>query len=107
MNVALALFGIPFLTYLALVVLPRGRITFIGFGLATLIAALVWVRQIASVDSVTVAITTLVFSAIALAGLVQILRSALGPGRPKWVYPLIVVLGLLGAGLPLFVAMRG
>jgi 4-amino-4-deoxy-L-arabinose transferase-like glycosyltransferase len=107
MNLALTFIGVPVVIYLILAALPRGRAALIGIGVAALIAALVWVRQSANDDSLTVATATLAFAAIALAGLVQILRSAIGVGRPRWVYPLIVLLGLVGAGLPLINVLGG
>ena len=101
MELALAFIGIPVLTYLVLAFLPRGRPALVGCFAALALAALLWVTQMGSADSHMVAIIVLGISAVALAGFVQVLRVAIGTGRPRWVYPLIVVLALLGAGVPM------
>jgi hypothetical protein len=100
MELALAFIGIPVATYLVLACLPRGRPALIGCVGALVLAGLLWVSQMGSTDSYLVALIVLVISAISLAGLVQVLRVAIGVGRPKWAYPLIVILALLGAGIP-------
>lgn len=100
MELALAFIGVPIVTYLVLACLPRGRSALIGCLIAMALAALVWVSQIGSEDSYLVALIALVISAIALAGLAQILRMANGLGRPPWVYPVIVVVAMLTAGIP-------
>ena len=100
MELALAFIGIPVATYLVLVCLPHGRPALIGCLVAMALAALFWVSQMGSDDSYLVALIALVISAIALGGLVQILRLVIGLGRPQWVYPVIVVLAMLAAGIP-------
>lgn len=100
MELALAFIGIPVTTYLILACLPHGRPALIGCLVAMALAALLWVSQMGSDDSYLVALIALVISAIALAGLVQILRLVIGLGRPQWVYPVIVVLAMLVAGIP-------
>jgi hypothetical protein len=100
MELALAFIGAPVLTYLVLACIPRGRPALIGCLAALAIAGAVWVSQMGSTDSYLVALIVLVISAISLAGFVQVLRAAIGVGRPRWVYPLIVILALLGAGIP-------
>ena len=100
MELALAFIGAPLVSYLVLASLPRGRPALIGIVVALALVAVLWVTQMAGDDSYMMALITLVFSAIALAGLVQALRVVLGHGRPRWLYPLIVVPSLLGAGIP-------
>ena len=100
MELALAFIGIPVTTYLILACLPHGRPALIGCLVAMALAALLWVSQMGSDDSYLVALIALVISAIALGGLVQILRLVIGLGRPQWVYPVIVVLAMLVAGIP-------
>lgn len=100
MTLALAFIGVPTATYLVLAFLPQGRPALIGIVIAAAIAVGLWVMQMSSAGSFMVALIMLTISAIALAGLVQVLRVALGPARPGWVYPLIVALALLAAGIP-------
>lgn len=99
MKFAIAFLGAPILAYLVLASLPRGRPALIGILAASALATVLWVTQLANENTYPVAIITLTFSAIALAGFVQILRSAVGDGRPRWVYAFIVVLALVVAGL--------
>lgn len=101
MNLALAFIAVPVAVFLALAALPRGRIAIYGSLGAAVLAAVLWVTQMAGNDSYRVALITLSFSAIALAGFVQVVRLALGEGRPSWAYPLVVGLALIGAGFPM------
>lgn len=100
MELALAFIGVPVVTYLVLACLPRSRPALIGCLSALALAVVVWVSQMGSSDSYMVALIVLVISAISLAGFVQVLRVAIGAGRPRWAYPFIVILALLGAGIP-------
>ena len=100
MELALAFIGLPVATYLILAALSPGRTAWIGIIVALMIAAGAWVMQMSNGDSYTVALIMLIISAIALAGLVQLIRRALGPDRPRWAYPLTVLLALLVAGIP-------
>ena len=72
MELAAILIGVPVATYLSLAALPRGKPAFIGIVVAAIIAALFYVQQLESGDSYFVAAVLLVFSAIALATLVQL-----------------------------------
>jgi hypothetical protein len=101
MKLAFVLIGVPIATYLVLALLPRGKVAFVGIVGAAITAALCYVQQLESGESFFVATILLVFSAISLATLVQLLRLVLGEGRPKWVYPLIVFLALLAIGIPM------
>ena len=101
MNLALAFIGVPVATYLVMASLPRGRPALIGCVAGVAIAALLWASQMGSDEKHIVASIALAISAIALAGFVQVLRLAIGTGRPGWVYPLIVLVALLGAGSPM------
>jgi hypothetical protein len=100
MELALAFIGVPVVAYLVLACLPRGKPALIGCLVALALAVVVWLSQMGSNDSYMVALIVLVISAISLAGLVQVLRVVIGEGRPKWVYPLVVTLALLCAGIP-------
>lgn len=100
MELALAFIGAPLVTYLVLASLPGGKPALIGVLVALALVAVLWVTQMTGDDSYMPALITLVFSAIVLAGLVQAFRVVLGPDRPRWLYPLIVLLALLGAGIP-------
>ena len=101
MEVAVTFIGLPVATYLALASLRRGRPAVIGVLGAAVITGLLFVTQAAAEGGYSTAISMLVFSAIALAALVQVLRMMIGLGRPSWVYPLIVVLALVVAGIPM------
>jgi hypothetical protein len=100
MELALAFIGIPVVTYLVLACLPSGRPALLGCFAALALAAVLWISNMGSNDSYLMALIVLVVSAIALAGIVQVLRVAIGPGRPRWVYPLVVASALLIAGIP-------
>ena len=99
MELASAFIGAPIVTYFAW--LPRGRAAFVGSLVAMALAALLLVWQMGRADSHVIALTVLVISAIRPAGLVQIWRMiTIGRGRPRWVYPPLLLLALLAAGLP-------
>ena len=101
MKLALAFIGLPAATYLALASLRQGRLAMMGiFGMAVITGLSVVLRTGAE-NGYSTARGMLVFSAIALAALVQVLRLMIGPGRPRWVYPAIVALAFLGAGFPM------
>lgn len=101
MELAFAFIGAPVAIYLILAFLPKGWPALVGCLAAVAIAALLGLSQKGSDDSYMVALAMLGCSAIALAAFVQVLRLAIGAGRPGWVYPGIVLLALLGAGLPM------
>ena len=100
MELALAFIGVPVVTYLVLASLPRGRPALIGCLVALALAMVLWVSQIGSRDNYMMALIVLVISAVSLAGLVQVFRVAIGAGRPRWAYPLVVMLAFLCAGIP-------
>ena len=101
MEVAVTFIGLPVATYLALASLRRGRPAVIGVLGAAVITGLLFVTQAAAEGGYSTAISMLVFSAIALAALVQVLRMMIGLGRPSWVYPVMVALALVVAGIPM------
>jgi hypothetical protein len=101
MELAFAFIGAPVVTFLVLASLPRGRPAFLGCLVAIAVAGLLWVTQSGADDQYLLAMIVLVISAVALAGLVQVLRSAIGPARPRWVYPAIILVALLMAGIPM------
>lgn len=101
MELALAFIGLPVAIYLALASLRRGRFAMVGILGAAAINGMIFAVKSGASDGYSTALSMLVFSAIALAGLVQVLRAMIGVGRPPWVYPLIVVLALVAAGIPM------
>jgi hypothetical protein len=106
MELALAFIGLPVFTYLALAAVPRGRPALIAILGAAAIAAVVWVTQgMGSGDSFLIALIGFVFSAIALAGIVQLIRAQLRPGMPRWVYPALVATALVVAGIPMLTVL--
>lgn len=93
---------IPMVVFVGLAALPRGRPALIGIVGAAALAILVTVAMLLfDTTGMGAAIAMLSGSAVALAGVAQALRQALGPGRPAWLYPLIVLSALLLSGLPL------
>lgn len=101
MKLALAFIGLPAATHLALASLRQGRLAMMGiFGMAVITGLSVVLRTGAE-NGYSTALGMLVFSAIALAALVQVLRLMIGPGRPRWINPVTVVLAFLGAGIPM------
>lgn len=105
MELAFAFIGLPIATYLALASLRQGRPAMIGILSAAVVAGLGFIMQSGGNDGYTTAMIMLIFSAIALAALVQVLRRAIGKGRPAWVYPALVVLALVGAGVPMLLSL--
>lgn len=102
MELAFAFIGIPVAAYLALAALPRGRPALIGIPLAAVLFAVLWVTMASgNSDSYLVALIGFLFSAATLAAIVQILRHVIGTGRPGWVYPALVLVALLAAGIPM------
>lgn len=102
MELALVFVGLPIVGYLGLASLPRGRPALIAIALAVLLVAVLWVTLgIGSGDSYMIALIGFLFSAATLAAIVQVIRHLLGPLRPRWVYPTIVVCALLAAGIPM------
>jgi hypothetical protein len=93
---------IPLAIYLILVALPRGRLAVIGIGLASVIAILMTAIGMSTAGAEALAAIGLFSaSAVTLAALVQVLRRALGADRPVWVYPALVLFGLLAGGWPI------
>jgi hypothetical protein len=92
---------LPVVLYLALASLPRGRSAMIGIAVAAVIAVVATV-VLAAIDlsGVALALAMLSVAAVTLAALVQAVRRALGPGRPGWVYPGIVILALVAGTYP-------
>lgn len=106
MELALVFIGLPILCYLALAALPRGRPAFIGIAIAALVIAVLWVTLgIGSNDSYMTALIGFLFSAASLAAIVQVIRHIMGVGRPAWVYPTLVVVALLAAGIPMMTVL--
>lgn len=102
MELALVFIGLPVISYLGLASLPRGRPALIGIAVAALVIAVVWVMLTAGGgDSFMIALMRFLFSATSLAALVQVLRHVIGPDRPRWVYPTLVVIALFAAGIPM------
>lgn len=106
MELALAFIGLPVASYLALASLPPGRPALIGLAIAGLLFGVLWVMLgIGSSDSYMVALIGFLFSAVALAAIVQVIRHIIGVGRPRWVYPAIVIVALLAAGIPMLTVL--
>lgn len=106
MALPLVFLCIPLALYLALVALPRGRMALIGVGLAGVLAILTTGFGMLTHGAEAIgAIGFFSASAVTLAALVQVLRRALGPDRPVWVYPALVVFGLGAGGWPLMKMM--
>lgn len=102
MELALVFIGLPVVTYLALASLPRGRPALIGIAIAALVIAVLWITLgIGSSDSYMVALIGFLFSAAILAAIVQVIRHIIGVGRAAWVYPTVVIVALLAAGIPM------
>lgn len=101
MELALAFIGVPAATFLGLAAISRGRPALIGCVVALLLTAILFVAGDGSADSYWLALVMLIGSAIVLAAVVQVLRMMIGPDRPGWVYPLIVGLALMVAGVPM------
>ena len=101
MEFAVAFIGLPIASYLVLASLRRGRPAMVGILGAAGLSAVLFATQLGAKNGYMTALIMLVFSAIALAAVVQAVRMALGEGRPRWVYPLIVVVAPLVAGIPL------
>lgn len=107
MQLAFAFIGLPIATYLVLATLSRGRPAIIGIIGAAALTGVLFLSQMWATNGYTTALCMLVFSSIALAALVQVVRLAIGEGRSRWLYPVIVVLALLGAGLPMLYILHG
>lgn len=102
MELALIFIGLPVMAYLALAWLPRGRPALIGIAIAALVIAVLWVTMgIGSSESYLIALIGFLFSAATLPAVVQVIRQIIGVGRPRWVYPTIVITALLAAGSPM------
>ncbi len=100
--------AVPLAVFLVLVALPRGRPALIGIGGAALVA-IVGTALMVTLDGTGfgAALGMLAGSAIALAAIAQALRQALGPGRPRWVYPVIVLVALIAGSWPLVQSLGG
>lgn len=91
----------PIVVYVSLVCLPRGRPALIGIAAAAALLAVLWLAVIRGQnDAFLAALVAIVAGAVAVAALAQGLRTALGPGSPRWLYPAIAVLAVFGAGVP-------
>jgi hypothetical protein len=102
MELALVFIGLPVVGYLGLASLPRGWPALIGIVAAALVIAVLWATfGIGSDDSYLTALIGFLFSAAALAAIVQVIRQMIGEGRPRWVYPSVVGTALLATGIPL------
>ena len=100
MQLAFVFIGLPVTAHRALASLPRGRPALIGIAIAALVSAVLWLSLgIGSGDSHMVALIGFLFSATSLAAIVQVIRHIIGAGRQPWVYPSVVVVALLAAGI--------
>ncbi|EEW25203.1 hypothetical protein [Rhodobacter ferrooxidans] len=94
-------FGLPICSYLALCALPKGRVAAIGVSLAAVVAAGFWLAGVGvEVVGDRLALIKVMFAAIALAALLQWLRTQLGAKPPRWIYPALVVLAMAEGGSP-------
>ena len=96
MALELVFVGLPVATYPALVYLPR----------AAALCAGLWVYSSlgdagAIGDGFIPALFMLLFSATALAAIVQLIRHIMGAGKPAWVYPALIAVAFLAAGIPM------
>jgi len=106
MELALVFIGLPVAAYLGLASLPRGRPALIGIVVAALAIGGLWVTLgIGSTDSYMIALIGFLFSAASLAAIVQVIRHIIGAGKPRWVYPGVVVAALLAAGIPMLMTL--
>jgi hypothetical protein len=97
----LIFFVLPVVLYLALAVLPRGRSALIGIAAAAALAAMATaVLAATDLSGIGLALALLSLAAVALAALVQALRRAMGPDRPAWMYPGIVIAALVVGTYP-------
>lgn len=100
MQLAFVFIGLPVAAYLALASLPRGRPALIGVAIAALVSVVLWLSfGIGSSDSYMAALIGFLFSATSLAAIVQVIRHITGAGRQPWVYPSVVIVALLAAGI--------
>ena len=106
MALALVFVGLPVATYPALVCLPRDRVAGIGIAVAAALCAGLWVYSSlgdagAIGDGFIPALFMPLFSATALAAIVQLIRHIMGAGKPAWVYPALIAVAFLAAGIPM------
>ncbi len=102
MPIVILFVAVPLVVYLSLAALPRGKPAVVGIIAAIIAAGFAWVTGEAQGDaSLLRALTLLAVSAIALAAIIQGFRSVLGEGRPRWVYPALVLAGVLALAVPL------
>jgi hypothetical protein len=99
---------IPLLVYLGLTALPAGRPALLGIAAVAVGSAGLSVFGLAGGQSGILAAVGLISgSAIAMAALVQILRRNLGADRSVWVYPALVVMGLIAGAWVMWQQMMG
>ena len=92
---------LPVVLYLALAALPRGRPATTGLAAAGACAVLgVVVLAALDLGGTGLAVAILSVAAITLAALVQAVRRVIGPARPIWLYPGIVIAALVAGTLP-------
>ena len=105
MALALVFVGLPVATYPALVCLPRGRVARICIAVAAALCAGLWYASMGDAgaigDGFIPALFMLLFSATALAAIVQLIRHIMGAGKPAWVYPALIAVAFLAAGIPM------
>lgn len=87
--------------YVSLATLQPGTPVKIGLPVSLAVLTVAWFGTDA--QSVERVLVMFVGGAVALAALVQGLRSLLPADRPGWVYPAVVALAPLGLALPLLV----
>ena len=110
MALALVFVGLPVATYPALVCLLRGRVAGIGIAVAAVLCTGLWVYvsmgdSSAIGDGFIPALFMLLFSATALAAIVQLIRHIMGAGKPAWVYPALIALAFLAARIPMMYSL--
>ncbi|MEZ5779006.1 MAG: hypothetical protein R3E44_11660 [Paracoccaceae bacterium] len=102
--------GLPVAVFLVLVLLPAGRAAAVGLVVGALLIGLVWLARMldlgplftgdAHADGYMVAALSILTGAAAVAAIAQGIRAAMGPARPRWAYPLIVVVLFLISAVP-------
>lgn len=91
---------LPVALYVALVMLPQGRLA----GGAIVVAALAligaWVAFRNDPSGEILAVTGINAGAVTVAALAQAIRARLSAARPRWLYPALAVGLALAAGVP-------
>jgi hypothetical protein len=102
MTAAMVFLVLPLATYVSLLVLPPGRPALIGIAVAAVAVALILPRGAPEDGSGFGSLALWLYGgAVALAAVAQGLRVLRLPGGAAPPYPLVAVLCLLGAAIPL------